>query len=220
MVTDWAKFWEDKADPLHTSSDPAFYAQMAREMMVLLGDKPLGSVLELACGNGAFYELLGFDRGPYIGIDFSDRMLAVFKAAHPKAHVATADARTFMPPAPVDLIFSSHFLQNMSLADVATHLKTASAALKPAGRIVHIAVPWDAMRWVFHSSMMTKSPAHPLRAARSYVAALTGLRPSLGHWHSVSAFRKLAGDAGLDATFYGSLFYPYRFNVVMVKRDR
>jgi trans-aconitate methyltransferase len=216
----WAKFWEDKGDPLHSSSDAAFYDQMAREMMVLLGDQPFGSVLELACGNGVFYERLGFNRGQYIGIDYSAKMLEVFKAAHPDVQLSNEDARTFVPPQPVDLIFSSGYVQYISVADMERHLKLSVKSLNPGGRIVHIAVPWDVMRWVFYSAMTTKTPTPRLRALVSYILARTGIRPSLGHWHSIATFRHLAANAGLDATFYGSLFYPYRFNVVMVKRDR
>jgi trans-aconitate methyltransferase len=216
----WAKFWSNQVDPLHSASTPEYYDQMAREMLVLLGDKPIGSVLELACGNGAFYERLGFNRGPYVGVDYSAKMLEVFKAAHPAVQLSAEDARTFVPPEPVDLIFSSGYVQYISVADMDRHLKLSVKSLKPGGRIVHVAVPWDVMRWVYFSATASKKPTPAPRALVSYFLARTGIRPSMGHWHSMATFRRLAADAGLDASFYGSLLFPYRFNVVMVKRDR
>jgi SAM-dependent methyltransferase len=83
MIQDyWTRFWQDKDDPLHFSNDDAFYDSMAGEMLALLGSGRFGAVLELACGNGAFYKRLGFDQARYIGVDFSSAMLSAFRKAH------------------------------------------------------------------------------------------------------------------------------------------
>ena len=219
MIQDyWTRFWQDKDDPLHFSDDDAFYNSMAGEMLALLGSGRFGAVLELACGNGAFYKRLGFDQAHYIGVDFSPAMLSAFRKAHPRTRLEAADVRGYVPAGPVDLIYSSALLQYLSLTDIDRCLGNVRNSLKPGGQILHAWVPWDLMRWPHYSVMLNAPQRGLIRSFASYLPARFGLRPSLGHWHSVAMIHKVASGHGLDTTFYASLFYPYRFHVRMVSR--
>jgi trans-aconitate methyltransferase len=216
----WTKYWRNKTDPDHSASDEDYYNLMAAELLVLLGQTRFDSVFEIGCGNGAFYQRLGFDRTQYTGIDFSPAMLSVFREKYPGVRVETADARTYAPREPVDLVFSNGVLQNFSSADIERHLEAIRPALKPGGQILHAAVPWNLLRYAFFSGAIHGRKRSRLRLLASYLAARAGLRPALGYWYSVDRIRSLADKHGLDTTFYGSLLYPYRFSVRMVPRAR
>lgn len=99
----WTRFWQDKDDPLHPVDDDAFYDLMAGELLLLLGSRRRGTVLELGCD---MYERLGFDEARYIGVDISPTMLAAFSEAHPGTRLEVADARGYVPTEPLDLIIS------------------------------------------------------------------------------------------------------------------
>jgi trans-aconitate methyltransferase len=214
----WAKHWEARTDPDHSSDDPAYYDLIAAELLVLLRQGCFSSVLELACGNGAFYKRLGFDQGRYIGVDFSPAMIATFRDAHPGTRLEVADVRSYVPPEPVDLIFSSGLLQNLSLSEISDHLQMALLALKPEGQILHTQVPWNLLRWAFYAGIIHGRTRSRLRYFAGYVAARSGLRASIGNWHSMADIRNVALRHGLITTFYGSLMFPYRFHARMVPR--
>jgi trans-aconitate methyltransferase len=216
----WALYWNDKDNPQHSSSDDAHYDAMARELLALLGPMPVVAVLELGCGNGAFYKRLGFDHARYLGVDFSPAMLSKFREAHTEAHLEAADVRGYVPADPVDLIYSACLLQYLSLAEIDRHLGSVRNALKPGGQILHAHVPWDLMRWPYYSGMLKRKQQGVIRSFASYLAGRLGLRLTLGHWHSVAKIREVAARHRLDTAFYGSLFYPYRFHVRMVPRGR
>jgi trans-aconitate methyltransferase len=212
----WTRFWQDKDDPLHSANDETYYDLMAAEMLVLLGSYRFGSVLELGCGNGAFYKRLGFHQARYFGVDFSPTMLSTFRKTHPGTRLEAADVSRYVPPEPVDLIYSGSLLQYLSPGDIDRHLGGVRASLNPGGQILHACVPWNVMRWPYYSGMLKARQEGRLRATAVYLAVRFGLRPSLGYWHSIGAVRAIAARHGFDTTFYGSLLYPYRFHVRMV----
>lgn len=214
----WAKYWRDKTNPEHSASDATYYDLMAEELRIILGHREHDSVFEIGCGNGAFYERLGFDRANYTGIDFSPGMLSVFREKHPGVQVEMADARVYAPSTPVDLVFSNGVLQNFSATDIDRHLSAVLPALKPGGEILHAAVPWNLLRYAFFSGAIHGRKRSRLRHFVSYAAARTGIRPAIGYWYSVDTIRRIADKHGLDVTFYGSILYPYRFSVRMVRR--
>ncbi len=214
----WADYWRDKKDPEHSASNEAYYDLMAAELRLILGDRTYDSVFEIGCGNGAFYERLGFDRAGYVGVDFSPAMLSVFREKYPGVNVETADARSYAPAAPVDLVFSNGVLQNFTSDEISRHLDAVLPVLKPGGQILHAAVPWDLLRYAYFSGAIHGRRHGRLRHFLSYVASLTGVRRALGNWYSVDQMRTIADRHGLDATFYGSVLYPYRFSVSMVRR--
>jgi ubiquinone/menaquinone biosynthesis C-methylase UbiE len=97
-VAYWRNFWLDKADPMHRAGDEAHYDFMASELMVLLGQRPFNSVLEIGCGTGSLYKRLGFDKTSYTGVDFSPSMLSTFKQKYPDTPVFARTELLTSPP--------------------------------------------------------------------------------------------------------------------------
>ena len=215
----WKNFWMDKTDPMSRTGDEAHYDFMASELMVLLGQRPFESVVEIGCGTGVYYKRLGFDKTSYTGVDFSRSMLGTFKQQYPDAPVFLCEnGASYEPAKPVDLIFSHEVIQLFALRDIDTHLGIAARALTPRGRILHAGIPWDVMRWPFYRGVFgkAKQPAL-LRSVAYYLLVRLGLRISLGNWHSVETLRKVAARHGLSAHFFGSLSVPYRFHLGLSK---
>jgi cyclopropane fatty-acyl-phospholipid synthase-like methyltransferase len=215
--TDWHEFWEQKDNPLHSSSEASYYDRLAAELRLILPEN-FRSVLDVGCGNGVFFKRLGFDQVTYKGIDFSPAMIEKYKADFPEADVAVADVRDFKPEVGLDLIFSHGVVQNLTLAEFAALMKRSYELLGPNGHVVHAGVLWDRMRTTV--ALGDLSPVSPalIRKTTSFVLDRLGLRSSMGYWYSVRKVRRVANETGFSVTFHGSVLYPYRFHAVMQKR--
>src|ERR1700722_1918581 len=116
MTRDWNTFWAGQNDPRYPKT-PGFLQRHGREF-ALLGMDPSGKrVLEFGCGSGSLFEIVGFDRAKsYRGVDFSENMLAPFRATHLGVDVARADASSYVDGSKYDLIFSNQMVQYFSRA--------------------------------------------------------------------------------------------------------
>jgi SAM-dependent methyltransferase len=207
----WAQFWADKSDPLHSASDDAYYARLATELKLILPEQ-FTSVLDVGCGNGALYQRLGFDKAEYSGA-----MIDAFRAQFPEANVAVKDLRSIGSEGSYDLVFSHGVVQFIPLRDFADQISATVALLRPGGYIVHAGILWDAARWSVYSGGFLTEPGNALSNVIRYVAVRTGLRPSMGHWYSLSAIRSIAKRHGLNCSFTGSVLNPYRFHAILQK---
>jgi trans-aconitate 2-methyltransferase len=95
---------------------PELYARHAgarlRPALELLARVPLAhaeSVVDLGCGSGALFPWLRrrFPQARLVGVDVSASMLAQAATADPMAELVVADAATWRPPAPIDLIVAN-----------------------------------------------------------------------------------------------------------------
>ena len=63
----WADFWASQKTPSHRADSPTFLRRHARELRNLFEDDNPKSILELGCGDGALFSLLGFEHLDYKG---------------------------------------------------------------------------------------------------------------------------------------------------------
>jgi SAM-dependent methyltransferase len=215
VIRDWKLFWSDQNDPRHPKTAD-FLLRHGREF-TLLGVEPTGKrVLELGCGSGSLFEAIGFDRARcYRGVDFSEKMLAAFRATHPGVDVSYGDASSYIDDSKYDLIFSNQVAQYFSRSMLARHVANAHTMLAPGGAIVIGSVPWRGSRAAFHlQSYNPGSDRRLIKAlavlARSYVGV-----DRIGRWYSFGEFTRIAKKHGLTATYFGCLQLPYRFHVRM-----
>jgi cyclopropane fatty-acyl-phospholipid synthase-like methyltransferase len=212
----WSNFWADKADPLHSGNDDAYYDRLASELKIILPQK-FSSVLEVGCGNGCFYERLGFDKTAYHGIDYSPAMIASFTANFPSASVAVKDFREYAGTLGLDLIFSHGVVQYITINEFDEQIARSRSLLQVGGYIVHAGVLRKSSRRAMMTGELWDNPGNPVKNGLRYLTELFGLRRTMGHWYSLPDVRKIARKHGFTAQFYGSLLYPYRFHVVMQK---
>ena len=212
----WNEFWANKADPLHSGSDDAYYDQLASELRIILPNN-FSSVFEVGCGNGCFYERLGFDKAAYHGIDYSPAMIASFAKNFPNASVAVQDFRDYAGTPGLDLIFSHGVVQYITISEFDEQIARSRNLLQNGGHIVHAGVLRKSSRRAMMTGELWDNPGNPIKNGLRYLTELLGLRRTMGHWYSLPQVRKIAHKHGFNAKFYGSLLYPYRFHVVMTK---
>jgi SAM-dependent methyltransferase len=215
MSSDWQSFWADQNNPRHPVT-PDFLPRHGHEF-ALMGVNPIGKrVLELGCGSGSLYEIIGFDQAKsYRGVDFSEQMLAIFRSTYRGVDVQCADASSYLDDSKYDLIFSNAMVQYFSTSMLAGHVANAHAMLAPGGTIVIGSVPWRGARAAFHLESYYPASERPVIKrlavlARSYLGV-----DRIGYWHSYRGFAAIAKKHGLTATFFGCLQYPYRFHARM-----
>lgn len=216
----WKKFWADKTDPLHTYSDKNYYKNYGKELSVLLAQEGNESILELGCGSGALYKPLGFDKAKsYVGVDLSQSMLDEFHASRPSLPLYLDSADTYKDNNKYNLIFTNGVIQYLSINMLRNQLSNALGMLTDNGIIVHSSVPWKPMKKQYITgNMMPPYKGGSVKKHTLYWALHLGLKKdSMGRWYSVKDFEALAEEFGLNAKFYGSMFYPYRFHVTLKK---
>ena len=110
----------------------------------ILGDVTGLSVLDLACGEGFYSRLLRLHgAGRVVGMDMSDRMIALARAAEASEPLdieyVVGDGRTFRTSETFDVVTASYLLNYAQTeAQLAEMCATIAAALKPGGRFVTV----------------------------------------------------------------------------------
>lgn len=215
-IEKWRAYWSDKTLPEHDPDTPEFYRFHARELRLLFDEKPPRRVLEIGCGNGALYPLLGFDHTKYRGVDFSPSMLAIFKSRHPEVNLGCEEVSSYIDTKnKYDLIFSNAVVQNLDRVMLDSHFACARAMVHKESLFVCGSIPWKALRWRYFGgsipgSMPVKLLSLPFRLLR---IALFG--DPVGYWYHPREIAQLAERHGFSAKFYGSIAYMHRFHAVM-----
>jgi SAM-dependent methyltransferase len=211
---DWQGFWSARQDPGYGSEHPDFVCNYGREISILLGDCTGKRILELGCGTGTLYPILGFeDAKVYRGVDFSQSMLDAFRARHPGVEVICTDASSYRDSNQYEIVFSNAVVQYFSLAMFERHVRNARTMLAPGGRFYVCSVPWRRLRATYHlqpaRDAATRYLRHPALLCLSYLGI-----DRIGTWYSFRDFRRVARLNGLKVQFFGCLVYPYRFHAV------
>ena len=214
-VQRYATYWAEKVSPEWDDESADYFRQLAAELRLLWFGHDPRRVLDLGCGSGELYSLLGFDRADYRGVDFSQSMLDTFASRHPDVDVRCADASTYRDDARYDLIFSHGLVQYFDPRALDAHLGNARAMMRgddERSLLVCGSVPWRALYNRF-------AAGHAISALRrrewkeAFLTPFTGA--GCGYWYSRGTFEKLARRHGLATRFYGSMLFPYRFHAVL-----
>lgn len=214
MRRDWRAFWSRQEDPRYGTDQADFARNHGREISILLGDPAGKRVLELGCGSGTLYHILGFDRArSYRGIDFSQSMLDAFGTAHPGVELICADAASYRDSNQYDIVFSNQVVQYFDRKMFASYVSNAQAMLAPAGRLVVCSTPWKSARAVYHLQPAPGSRGRYLRQLSLLALSHVGV-DRIGNWYSFGDFRRVARLNGFDTQFFGCMHYPYRFHAV------
>ncbi len=217
----WKSYWGNKTEPLHTYSDKAYYQSYGKELSILLPpDCSDGSVLDLGCGSGSLYEPLGFHKVKnYTGVDLSQSMLNEFQLSHPEVTLVEGSADAYKDNKKYDLVFTNGVIQYLSLDMLRKQIGNALDMLTESGTIIHCSIPWNIMRKNYCSgAVMPPFRGFSIKTRLYYWMTTFGLKKDkLGRWYSIEDIEMIAKEFGLTAKFYGSMYYPYRFHVVLNK---
>ena len=211
----WRSFWADKTTPLYGDNSEDLFATHARELQLLYHPLQPASVLEVGCGNGAFYRHMGYEATRYRGVDFSPSMLDVFRKRYPGVDVACADGSTYRDHERYDLIISNQVVQNFDRTMLRRYLANARGMMHSKSVLVHAAVPWKQRRRAFYTGACLAGTRRR-RVKGALVMLKARVTPdALGYWYDLSDFEALARETGMAVTFFGCMAYLYRFHVVM-----
>lgn len=213
MARDWRKFWADQADARHPHSSD-FLVNHGGELALVCGDTTGKRVLEFGCGSGELFDSMGLkDAGSYRGVDFSEKMLAVFRTTHPSVAVVCADASSYVDEQQYDLIFSNQVVQYFSAEMFRRHLANARRMLAPGGRLVVGSIPWRGARRAFYLQAYNPDARRALLWRIAVLArAYAGIDP-IGRWYSYRECAAAAQRHALTIAYFGCLQFPYRFHV-------
>lgn len=218
MFESWRRFWFSQRLPTHEPDSEEFYQFHAQELRLLFGGRSLSRVLEIGCGNGAFYSHLGFDRLCYRGVDASPSMLAVFKGRHPEADLVCGDGSTYLDRTqPYDLIFVNAVVQYFDPQMLGRLLENSRQMMHQDSLLVFSGVTWRLHRWRVHAGAYNQGRQRDPGILHLLLSRLKVrvLGDPYGNWFDLDDFRQLAGRHGFSVKFYGSLGYIYRFNAVL-----
>lgn len=208
----WYKMWKDAQSPFTRELNPSYRDQFTKEILILLGDATGKKVLEFGCGTGLSFKDYGFDKSDYLGVDFSDSMLSVFKSNHPEAKLQQSPAEDFKINEKFDLIFSCQMIQFLTLNKLSVHVSNMKSMLNSNGKIILAAIPWKAAKLSYlrndHGTGRSILELIKLYLKGNCVSPM-------GYWYSMRTFKKLAKKYNLNYTVYGSLHYHYRMHVVL-----
>jgi len=223
----WEAFWDQQAAAakpemqvgrVYTGSQSAaqLQARIAAHIHQRLALETGDRLLDVCCGNGQLTRLLAKDTAYCLGVDFSEKLLALAKseATAPNVHFSRATAfqlsglgRTFNK---INLYFSFQYFE-----DYASGLQVLSemnSLLEPGGRIFIGDTP-DATRWSNYYNT-------PRKAVRYYYQKWRGTEAMGKFWHP-KEFEKMAEWLGLELQILdepADLPYAwYRFDAVFVK---
>lgn len=219
MRRDWQAFWSQQGDPRYGTDQADFVRNHGREISILLGDPAGRSVLELGCGSGTLYPIVGFDRSRfYRGVDFSQSMLDAFRAAHPAVDLNCTDASSYRDSNRYDIVFSNQVVQYFDRRMFGRHVANARAMLAPGGRFFVCSAPWKIARASYHLQPTDQRGGRHFRQFGLLGLSYLGV-DRLGSWYSFDDFRRVAARNGLKVQFFGCMHYPYRFHAVFAAQS-
>lgn len=122
------------------ASTKQWFKEVADLQEKLASLKPLGKVLELACGTGWWTEQLLSQADSVTAIDASSEVILLNKARtkSAKLHCVQANLFEWQPEECFDFIFFSFWLSHVPPERFESFWQTVAAALKPTGRVFFI----------------------------------------------------------------------------------
>ncbi len=176
----------------------AFEAERTRPSRDLLAQVPLGAprrVVDIGCGPGNSTELLvrRWPDAEVVGIDTSPDMLEKAGARLPDIRFERADARTWIPAGPVDVVFANAVFQ--WLPDHVDIIRRLMAHLAPGGALA-VQMPdnldepshrliGETARSMPFAAKLAAARREPLPPVSTYYEALRPLSASLDIWHTL-----------------------------------
>lgn len=210
------KFWEDKKSPLHGSDTWEYYQTLALELKALFPLELPSKVLEIGCGDGSLFRYLDLPGDAYTGVDFSPRLLEVFRARHPDLQLCCAEGSSFFESSgKYRLIFSHGVVQNFDQEMLHRHLENARRMMSADSFLVCASVLDKARRNQYEAGLQTKGTvSRIIRMSKSTFRRMLGL-DVMEYWYSRDEFARIANAHGFEASFTESRAFSYRFHATL-----
>jgi cyclopropane-fatty-acyl-phospholipid synthase len=233
----WRQFWASQANGQHSCQDEAFLQKEAKEKLFLLDGGE--SLLDFGCGSA---DLLLYFAGSYralVGVDFSHSMLtnALRRLeSHSVTNVTLVEADEnsvwTMVPTRFDRITAGQVTQYLKDDQIAAFIAEAATRLTPDGKIILFDVI-DPRMYRFWRAGMFRQRTLGLRAVTRLVLWLVKFhlhgairvlrgRPAdhYGRNHNPALFEQWAQRSGLTVEVVRSMYYEYRYHVILTRTGK
>lgn len=210
------KFWQHKTSPLHGNESPEFHEGLAQELKELFPRETPARILEIGCGDGRLFPYLGFPASSYTGVDFSPKLLDLFRSHHPGLELRCSEGSSFLDcGAMYRLIFSHGVVQHFDPEMLDRHFENGRQMMDADSVLVCASVLDKDRQKQYDSGLLTRGTrARLVRRAKSAARRILGL-DVMGYWYSREEIAKMAAAHGLEATFAESRMFSYRFHVIL-----
>jgi SAM-dependent methyltransferase len=209
------EFWADKTSPMSRCDDPDSLWLVGQELRLLFGHSNPVTVLEIGCGNGCLFDFLGLSPRSYRGVDFSPRMLGIFRQKHPELDLVLSEASTYVDDRTYDLIFAHDVISHFSLPMLSQHCRNARRMMRPESLLMWASVPWRLLRNSYDLGLWSNGgDTSVVRWGKNQIHRMVG-RDLTGRWYTTSEISNIAGQNSFHAHFHGSVTHPYRFHAVL-----
>lgn len=114
------------------------YDQLQEAVADAAADRPAASILDLGTGTGETLRLVAARHASarVVGVDESEAMLAVARAAVPRAELHLGRLQDPLPPGPFDLVVSALAVHHLDGSEKADLFRAVAARLAAGGRFV------------------------------------------------------------------------------------
>lgn len=216
-------YWKAASNPGHRHSSPWWSEFYAKELLLYFPDLP-ASVLECGCGTGLFFPWFKDRCKNFVGVDFSESMLARFRSDWPHLKLICADA-AYLPVGNEDLmansfdfIFSNQVCQFFDDKKLRAHLLCIGRLLAPGGRVLIGNVPDAQLRLHFYAgALRAEQRSKWLRGLTKLLFANISGRDGIGHWYTRNHIAAIAGEMGFECKSFSSASLEYRFHLLLLR---
>ena len=233
MVSDfWPKYWANRQSGGHRSQNEDFLHREGLEKLFHLG---CGTrLLDFGCGSCDLTVYYAQKFSEVVGVDFSDSMLAAGRRRLASKEVVnvtlvSANNQTVWQAVPghFDIVTNSGVIQYFTEGEIRAFVEAARLRLTDNGRMVFFDVV-DPLRYqlrlflnLFNADLRTclgrTAGLGMLFALFVYYRVIGSDKPAdkLGRKYGHKVFERIAGNAGLSASFVNSMYYDYRYHVIL-----
>lgn len=228
----WQAYWKDRSDGGHRRSTADWLEREARGKLLLMGAG--ASLLDFGCGAGQLleYYLPHFKR--VIGVDFSPAMLSAARVRLAPAlnagslQLIEADHATVwnLVPEKFTCVAAGTVLQYLRLPEVRVLLAGAAQHLEPGGRVVLLDIIDPRLFPLFRAGVFN----HPRPTARTVLRGLARVAvestrrrlrgepaSDMGYAHWPGELLRTAEDLGFHGELSWSMYYEYRYHLVLTQ---
>lgn len=230
----WKNYWKDKQDGGHRNKTEGFLHLESEEKIFHMGKGD--RVLDFGCGAGELTTYFATSFREVFGIDFSKSMLS--KALERATLLGLKNVNFLesdlndlslkvLENEKFDVITSAAVIQYFTIEDIKTFLKFSNQRLRENGKVIFFDVIHPELFNLFLCGVFSAEPPSLIRYAykrvkffiNSKLRSLNNLpEHEMGYAYNPYQLLQLADEFGYEGKMVSSMYYEYRFHIILWKK--